>query len=262
MDPLWLRTTFNGAAQDYDAIRPKYPAQVFDDILALTGLSAGCQALEIGCGTGQASLPFAQRGCRLTCLDIGAELLAAAARNLAAYPQVRFEQAAFEDWPCDPAAFDLVYAATAFHWVPREVGCLKAARLLRPGGALAIFSNEHPGPYTGFFEEVQPLYRRYLPDLLRPPKWPSSAEGIRQQANFINASGLFASLEVRTYPWQVTYTAAGYLQLLGTYSDHLAADPARRRSLYQAIAELIDGRYAGQVERPYLTVLFLAKKAA
>ena len=60
------------------------------------------------------------------------------------------------------------YSATAFHWIPREIGYAKAAQALKPGGALAVFSNQHPRPYTGFFDEVEPIYRQIVPEWSDP----------------------------------------------------------------------------------------------
>ncbi len=255
-----LRITFNQAADDYNAVRPGYPGQLFEDVITLSEIPPGGQALEIGCGTGQATLPFAQRGYHILCLDIGAELLAIAAQNLRAYPDVHFENVSFESWLVQASRYDLVYAATAFHWVPREIGYPKAAQALKPGGALAIFSNAHPQPYSGFFEEVQSVYSQYLP---KPPdlsKRLTTSEEIEAQARYMRDTGLFNSVEVRTYPWTKTYTTSEYIQLLNTYSDHQALPEEHRRGLYQAIAHLIENHYEGKVERPYLTELFLGKK--
>jgi ubiquinone/menaquinone biosynthesis C-methylase UbiE len=257
-----LRGTFNRAARDYDAIRPPYPEQLFDDIIALSGIQPGDRALEIGCGTGQATLPFAKRGYKILCLDIGPDLLAIAKDHLRAYPNVRFTNIAFEDWPLQAGEYFMVYAATAFHWIAREVGYAKSVQALKPGGALAIFSNAHPRPYSGFFAEVQPVYSQYLPELLDAKSQQTTADAIRAQTESMQATGLFATVEVRTYPWMETYTTAEYLQLLNTYSGHRAIDDTRRRGLYAAIADLIEKRYAGKVERPYLTELFLGKKAS
>ena len=260
MDNNFLRATFNKAARDYDAIRPKYPVQLFEDIIALSEMPPGGQLLEIGCGTGQATLPFAKRGYSILCLDIGEDLLAIAADNLRAYPNVRFMQTAFEDWPVQAGEYDLVYAATAFHWIPPEVGYPKAALALKPGGALAVFINAHPWPYPGFPEEVHAVYARQLPERLEKKDPPNTAAKIEAQTEAMRSTGLFEAVEVRTYPWTETYTTAEYLQLLNTYSDHLALEEEPRRRLYEAIADLIDTRYGGKVENPYLTELFLGRK--
>lgn len=255
-----LRETFNKAARDYDTMRPKYPEELYKDIITLSEMPPGGKALEIGCGTGQATLPFAKCGYHILCLDIGPDLLAIAADNLRACPNVRFLNTSFEEWSVHTDEYDLVYAATAFHWIPREIGYPKAALALKPGGALAIFSNSHSRPFTGFFDEVQLVYAQYLPELLDPKDQPTTAVAIQTQIEYMRSTGLYKTVEAHTYPWAETYTTVEYLRLLNMYSGHRAITEDRRRGLYAAIAELIDKKYNGKVERPYLTELFLSKK--
>ena len=255
-----LRATFNSAAREYDSIRPGYPEALIEDIITLSGIPETGKLLEIGCGTGQATLPFASRGYTILCLDIGSNMLALAKEKLKSYPAVSFRHTSFEDWPARLGAFDLVFSATAFHWVPPGIGFPKAALVLKPGGALAVFSNQHPRPFNGFFEEVQPIYHQYVPEWSDPTERPSTMDEINAHARYIRGTGLFDPVTVRTYPWSQTYTAQEYLRLLNTYSGHLHLEEGRRRSLFQAIAGLIERRYNGQVERPYLAVLYLAKK--
>jgi len=254
-----LRATFTSVAREYEAMRPGYPEALFDDVMALTGLPPGGRCLEIGCGTGQATLPFARRGCRLLCLDIGAEMLAVAAEKLAAYPNVRFERISFEDWQPEPQPFDLVFSATAFHWIAPEVRYIKPAQVLKPGGALAIISNEHTRTEEGFFTESQRFYRQYHP-AYRQPDSRSAGEIVQAQALDVNRSGLYESVFTRTYPWRAVYSTSDYLRLLNTYSDHLAMPEANRSALYAALAGLIDNHYGGQVTKEYLAVLYIAQK--
>lgn len=260
-DPLVLRTTFNGAAREYDAIRPGYPAQLIEDVVTYAGIPQNAQALEIGCGTGQATRPFAQRGYNILCLDIGADLLAIAAQNLSEYPNVRFKNIAFEQWSAQVGQYHLIYSATAFHWIPREIGYPKSALSLRPGGALAIFSNMHPRPFTDFFLEVQPIYKEHVPEWQEPQVGLLTEVEIQSQLEYIRSTGLFASVAAYTYPWTRTYTTTDYLRLLNTYSNHRSLEEGRRRSLYQSISGLIERRYGGFVVKPYLSVLYLAIKA-
>lgn len=255
-----LRETFNLAAEDYDAIRPGYPDQLIEDIISLSAIPETGHALEIGCGTGQATLPFARRGYSILCLDIGANLLAVAQKKLRVFPRVTFLNVSFEDWPLAESCFDLVYSATAFHWVPREIGYAKAARALMPGGALAVFNNRSPRPFTGFAADVQAVYLKIVPEWKDFTAQPSVEEEIRETTDYIDSTGLYTGVTVRTYPWTRTYSTREYLQLLNTYSDHIRLEESRRNTLYQSIADLIDRRYSGKVERPYLTVLYLASK--
>ncbi|WP_392475982.1 hypothetical protein [Nostoc sp. C110] len=66
-----LRSTFNQVALLYDQVRPGYPEALFDDVVSLSRINPGGRILEIGCGTGQATVPFARRGYRILCIELG-----------------------------------------------------------------------------------------------------------------------------------------------------------------------------------------------
>ncbi len=253
-----LRAAFDTVAALYDAVRPGYPAAVYDDIVKLSGIPAGGAILEIGCGTGQATLPFAERGYRITGVELGAELAALARRNLAAYPGVEMRVGAFETEPLPDAAYDLIISATAFHWVAPE-SYLKLARVLRPHGAIALFWNRHVAGDVdgGFFDRAQAIYRQYAPELIRAEGLPT-AEALPNESAALAATGIFGEFTVRRYPWVERYDATSYLNLLNTYSEHLALPADRRQKLYEGIRALIDGEYGGEIAKQYLTALYLA----
>ena len=89
--------SFDRIAAAYDA-RPGYPDEVIDRIVSFGGLSRGADVLEVGVGTGKATLRFAARGFRICGLEPGARLAAVAAGHLAKYPSVRLLTTTFEDW--------------------------------------------------------------------------------------------------------------------------------------------------------------------
>src|SRR5690348_2105073 len=92
-----LRQTFDQYAQLYDEARPGYPETLFDDIVSLSGIPAQGRILEIGCGTGKATVPMARRGYHILAIELGANLAAVARRNLELYPQARVYTGSFED---------------------------------------------------------------------------------------------------------------------------------------------------------------------
>ena len=93
---------FNQAALDYEETRPGYPKELIQDIITISKIPENGSILEIGCGTGQATLPFAELGYSMTCLDIGGELIAKAAQSCVSYPKIKFEVSSFENPPCLP----------------------------------------------------------------------------------------------------------------------------------------------------------------
>jgi ubiquinone/menaquinone biosynthesis C-methylase UbiE len=133
------RTLFDGAAELYEASRLGYPSDIIEFAVATAAVGAGSQVLEVGCGTGQLTQSLACYGFGLTAIDIGPSLIAAARRRLDG-SAVAFQAASFEDFAGAEAPFDMIVSGTAFHWIDPEVKFRKSARLLRPGGWLALLA--------------------------------------------------------------------------------------------------------------------------
>ena len=256
-----LRSTFDQAAELYDRARPGYPAALFDDLAALTGIGPGSRVLEIGPGTGQATRPLAERGCRVVAVELGAGLAAVARRNLAAFPSVEVVTAAFEDWPLPAEPFDLVLAATAFHWIDPSVRVDKVADALRPGRSLATVTTHHvAGGDEPFFAEVQDCYVRWDPDTPTALTLQPAAD-IPSAHYGLDESNRFGPATLRRYEWDWSYTTTSYVDLLLTYSGHRALDPEAQSNLLDCIANLIDTGYGGHITKRYLTELRVAPKA-
>ncbi len=257
-DRITLARTFDRSAALYDEARPGYPDALFDDLVRLAGVAAGGRALELGCGTAKASVPLAERGLRLTCLEPGENLAAVARRNLAGF-DAEVLTTTFEDWPLEPAAFELVLAATSWEWMDPELKFEKAARALTPGGCVAIFSNwqvETPDP-DGFWERVQVLYRRHAPHMVGP--WQTMASlPVAIDPRFA-ALGLEEVAMLR-YPWVEVYDTARYLKVMQTFSNHIALADEVRSALLADVAALIDRDFGGSVTKHWHTVLELARR--
>jgi len=102
----------------------------------------------------------------------------------------------------------------------------------------------HPTPYTGFFEEVQRVYRRVVPEWGDPSDRPTEEKN-PETKELIDGTGLVEEAVVRRYPWSRRCSRDLYLRLLNTYSDHRGLDEARRAELYSGIGALIDEGYGG-----------------
>jgi SAM-dependent methyltransferase len=258
-----LRTTFDEAASLYDEVRPGYPEDLFDDIVSLSRIPAGGRILEIGCGTGQATVPLARRGYRIQCIELGENMAAVARRNLKRYPNAEVRTGAFEESFLQEGAFDLAVSATAFHWLDPAVAYPKAARALRDGGSLALIWNVHvhSDASEGFFEAAQRIYEREAPEI-----WdhkyggPPSSDEVPDRTGEIESSGLFEAVTRRNYRWDEMYDAEGYLRVLNTYSGHRSLNDDTRERLFCGIADLIDNRFDGRIVKGYLTTLYVAKR--
>jgi SAM-dependent methyltransferase len=257
-----LRQTFDAAADRYDQARPDYPEQLFDDLTQLAALRPGDHLLEAGCGTGKATAPLARRGYRVTCIELGEHLAAVARRKLADFSGVTVLNASYDEWqPPDGATFDLVFAATAWHWLDPATRYRRAWELLRPGGHLAFWGAVHVFPDDGdtFFDEIQPVYDEIGEGLVAEAPRPRPGD-LPDDRHEIEASGLFEQVQVRRYDWEIRYDAESYIALLDTFSGHLEMTPENRAHLYGAIRSRLAARAGRDLRRHWGAVLHVARR--
>jgi len=250
-----LRATFAADAELYHRARPGYPAEIFDE---LTALAPGRRAVEIGPGTGQATAPLAERGFSVTAVELGESLAAVARRELARFPAVEVVHADFETWEPPPEPFDLVLAATAFHWIDPAVRYAKPARLLREGGLLAVVETRHVVPRDGdaWFLEVQDVYDRVTGDAGGAPGPPEEVPDEWPDLD----TGLFEPAATHRYLREIEYGADAYLDVLSTYSNNIAREPEERRRLFAELRARIEARPDPRVRKAYLTLLRVARR--
>jgi SAM-dependent methyltransferase len=259
-----LRTTFEQVPELYDRARPQYPPQIFDDLVELAELPAKARIAEIGCGTGQATLPLAERGFVITCIELGEELAAVARRNLAEFSNVNVITANFENWQPEHSEFDAVVAFTAMHWIRPDLRYTKTAALLREHGRIAVVSTQHVLPRGGdpFFVEVQEDYEAVVPDDPRTQAGaagPPRPEAVADLGEEIAASGRFRNTGASRHVWDVTYGADDYIAVLETYSGHRALDDETRERLLSRIHRRIEARPERTVRKTYLAMLNVAE---
>jgi SAM-dependent methyltransferase len=260
---MTLRTRFEEAPELYDRVRPGYPDALFDDLARLAGLRTGSRVLELGCGTGQATVALARRGYEVVAVELGAGLAAVARRKLASFPAVTVVNAAFEAWELPATPFDAVVAATSFHWIEPVVRVPKSADALRAGGALAVISTHHvAGGGERFFADVQRCYERWDPET--PPGGVTlpAASAVPFDRGELEVGGRFGDVVFRRYEHEQAYSTAEYRDLLLTYSGHRAMDPDAQRGLLGCITRLIDEGYGGRIAKRYMNQLAVAFRSS
>ena len=258
-----LRQTFDTVAGQYQEARPEYPGELYAALISLAGLRPERDAIcEVGSGPGKATIPLARRGFRITCVELGPALADEARRNLAGFDRVTVVNADFETWrPAPPAAFALVFAATAWHWIDPEARYRKAWELLKPGGHLAFWEAVHVFPDGGdpFFREIQDVYDE-INEGMPPGTGFAKPDELADSTDEIEASGLFTDVTVRLFDWEVWYTAESYIRLLDTFSGHIAMADWQRDRLYGEIRRRLANRPDGQLRRHWGAMLHVARK--
>jgi len=152
---------FDAWADEYDRFRPGYPDEVFETIAARLRLPRVPAVVDLGAGTGRASLAMAALGWRVTAVEPGKPMLELL-RDRAADEGLLVStiQANAESTGLDPTSVDLVTAAQAFHWFDKHEALAEIARILRPGGGLALFWNVRDAERSAFLADYAELLKR------------------------------------------------------------------------------------------------------
>ena len=254
-----LRATFDDSPDLYDQARVVPPPQLFDDLVALAELEPGARLVEIGCGTGQATLPLAERGFEIVGVELGAGLAEVARRKLAPFPRVTVVVSSFEAWDAGGDRFDAVVAFNSFHWVDPAVRFAKSAEVLRARGVLVVVG------------------MRFVAHADADPVWTALQEDYEAVAGFVEprvhvddladrsaefeAGGLFRVVASRRYLLDVTFDVDGFVALLETSSWHRQLDDGVRRELFARIRGRIESRPGGTIAPSMAAVLYVARAA-
>jgi SAM-dependent methyltransferase len=170
----------------------------------------------------------------------------------------------FETATLPTASFDMVAAATSFHWVDPEVGFTKAARSLRPGGWLALWWNvfgdpDRPDPFE---RAVGRILDQHAPALRYDAFAAGAPYALDVDARIaeIDGADAFGPVEHHLISWEGHHDALGIRRLFATYSPWLALPEAQRNATLDALEQVARDDFGDAVTRPYLTPLYLAQR--
>ncbi|WP_431933399.1 class I SAM-dependent methyltransferase [Nonomuraea jabiensis] len=249
-----MAESFGVDAERYDRTRPHYPDAMVARIVAG---SPGPDVLDVGCGTGIEARQFQAAGCKVLGVDPDARMADFARRE-----GLEVEVSTFETWEPAGRDFDAVIAGQAWHWVDPVAGAAKAARVLRPGGRLAVFWNVSQIP-PDVGAAMAAVYRRVLPDApiyqrgmsdsgAYAPLSDKAADGIRQ----VNA---FGDVEEWRFDWERPYTRDEWLDLVPTTGTHTGLPAATLREVLAGVGAAVDAAGGGFTMR-YTTVVVTAAR--
>jgi len=243
--------SFGSDPDRYDRTRPSYPQAMID---AIVDAAPGRRFLDVGTGTGIAARQFRQAGCDVLGVEVD--------ERMAEFAQARYglavEVAPFEHWDAAGRAFDAVVSGQTWHWVDPVAGAAKAARVLRPGGRLALFWNVFE-PARELSDAFAGVYRRVLPDLPFSP-WARPSLEVYETILAKTEDGLrpaFGDLERWRYDWEAVHTRDEWLDQLPTHGGHSHLPPDQLEAILAGIGDAIDAA-GGRFAMRYATVVVTA----
>jgi SAM-dependent methyltransferase len=242
-------TRFSDRADDYVKFRPTYPAAALDAVLMGLGPPGMLVVADVGAGTGISSRLLAERGCRVIAIEPNGAMRAAAEPH----PGVEWRDGSAEATGLKEASVDLVVCAQAFHWFRPGEALAEFARVLRPGGRLALLWNLRDET-DGLTGEYGAAVRRAATD---------GAVDKDLQADWLFRTPPFGGARLARLTGEAQVLTEQGLIGRALSSSYV---PREGPGLERLIAELrtMHGRHAGpdgQVRFPYVTEVYLADRA-
>lgn len=258
-----LNWTFDTVAFTYEKLRPGYVEELYQTIFEYKPINNTNRVVEIGIGGGQATLPFLKTGSNLTAVDYGENFCELCREKFKEYPNFSAVSGKFEDIDFNNNEYDLIYSASAFHWIPEEIGYKKVYSMLKDDGVFARFANH---PYrdkgnTALSEEIDEIYAEYYykyHNKEREKLIEYSEEQAYSRATIAEKYG-FTDIQYNLFYRTRTFSAKEYKMLLGTYSDHIAIEEKIRTEFFSKIEEAIN-RHGGEITIYDTIDLQLARK--
>ena len=258
-----LEWTFDTVAATYEKWRPGYSDELYEMLFEYISLDQSSRVVEVGIGGGQATLPILKTGCHLTAVEYGEQFSKICEEKFKDYQNFTVITNKFENTDFEHDTYDLVYSASAFHWVPEEVGYKKVYSMLKSGGVFARFANhpyrdkENP-KLAAEIDKIYGLYYYKFHNKKQEELKEYTEEQAKQRAMIAEKYG-FSDIRYALFYRKRIFSAKEYITLLGTYSDHIAIEESMRKEFFSKLEEAIN-RYGGAIAIYDTIDLQLARK--
>ena len=189
-------------------------------------------------------MPILRTGCHLTAVEYGEDFSKICEEKFKEYQNFSVITDKFENINFSDDTYDMVYSASAFQWIPEDIGYTKVYAMLKRGGVFARFAN-HPYRDKGnllLSEEMDRIYAEYYYKFYdRKQEVPKEygEEQAMQRAKIAEKYG-FVDIKYALFHRTRTFSATEYSTLLGTYSDHIVIEESIRKEFFSKIENAIN----------------------
>ena len=257
-----FNASFDIFADNYHSVRPGYPIPLFADLQDQCGIDAGSGILEIGAGSGIATVELAKLGGRVVAIEPGANLAEIARKQTEQFSNVELFEGTFEDFQ-SAEQFDAIMAFTAFHWLSEGDKYQRILELLKDSGSLVLVWNsffQNASPATA---EVNRVYTEFLPDV-----YPEESQAVEvnlgvlsklsRREEEVGRNQLFYTVFLRKYLINYNYDDQTYPKLLNTFPKIVEIEDVKRQRFLDHVSAVV--KRHGKISVPILTTLIVCKR--
>jgi SAM-dependent methyltransferase len=242
-------STFESNALAYDRFRPGYPPETFAELASGPDVTI----IEVGCGTGQATVDLAGRAGRVLAIEPGPTLARLARERTADLGNVEIHHVPFERAPLEASAADAVFAGMSWHWVDADLGTARLVEVLRDDG-LAVFAWHRPASEPVGHERIDDAFKQAIQRLApHLTERPTPVEAIAGAIQPLEQSPELDYQGHRQIAWTRRLDADTARGLFSTYSTYAALTPGVRRELLQVLHEAITAEPGAAIDTAILT---------
>ena len=257
------KESFNKEAKLYDEVRPSYPDEIINWIISETGIGLHSDLLEIAPGTGQATKKFGSKGFTIHSVELGdqlAEILLDNCKDM----NVTVDVSPFEEWTSkDNKKYDMIYCATAFHWLDPDIKYEKCADLLDEEGYLVLMWNNFAG--TTCEKQLNEAYNLMFSYYQNTPHSTRAKDSkdLDKQKQFgeyeINESGYFNLYKFNKHEWTLKQPKENLIKGFRTQSSYISLNESDKRELNQKLEPIFE-RLDDFIDSKFATTVYICKK--
>lgn len=228
-----FRLCFDTIPEQFDKYRVHYSRELFDCLTDKAHIGEGVKVLEIGPGTGQATDPILDTGCDYTAIELGTNFAEVLRGKYGSRRNYRLINDDFITYDFGGERFDVICSAAAIQWIPEDIAFRRCFELLNSGGMLAMMylQGDYRTPDPELFADIQKVYDRYF--------IPAKKYG-HGKFDYDNAPAYgFTGPETHLFRGRREYDAEGYINYIGTHSDHIVLEEPYRTPFFEGLREAV-----------------------
>jgi len=251
-----LGKSFKKVGKSYHIGRQEYPKGLIKDIIKISRINKESLVLDVGCGTGKSTIPFAKTKSKIIGIDISKNMLNVAKMLSAKHKNITYEQISYEKFASPTSTFDLILFGTSLHWLDSKVVYGKTNILLKENGYMALFWE----PIGSLCKAInlmgaEEIFVKYCPNY---PKTPSPTNIPKKRKEEIIKSKLFAKPILKKYKFIQRCNLEEFLSLVSSYSWIISIDKKKKNQLIREVTTYL-GKNA-KLNFPTEMYLIMAKR--
>lgn len=258
------RRLFGSDPANYDVIRPDYPEEIYQFLMTTGALKPNRATLEIGAGSGLATRRLLEAAVDpLIVIEPDARFSPMLTKMGAQYAtDFNVIETPFEEAELSPRSFDLIVAATSFHWVSRTAGLPKVVNLLKPEGHVALWWNVFGDPTRddAYHEATHQILASLRNSPSGAPDTVPYALDVDARLKELTETGAFAAPQYALHRWTLVLSTTQVASLYATFASISELPQDRARAMLDQLMEVAEKQFGGTVERNMVSAVYVAQR--